>query len=114
MSDLTIAILEKAVEGLDMRLRYTSQNIANASSNSYSSVKVSFETALVQAAQGSVLDVQNVAPRLESDDRADISSELRLDIELAEAVQTSMRYSAMVEVLSRQMSLKRIALGRNQ
>lgn len=107
MDALSLAIVEKALDGLNQRYLYTAQNIANASTPDYRPLRVSFEAALSEAATRGPEAVANVTPVVSTEDAPD---GLRLDLELASASQTAGRYRALLELLGRQMALHRAAL----
>lgn len=109
MDPVSVALIAKALDGLSLRQIYTAQNIANANSHDYTPVRVEFEQALKAAAAKGADAVASVDPIVSPQVRADGSSELRVDLELATASQTAMRYSALIEVLARQMALARAA-----
>ena len=111
MSGLTAIMALKALDGLSLRAEVTSQNIANANSPGYRPLKVSFEDALMQAADGGVDAVDAVQPRIESDLSAAEDSGVRLDLQMATASMTTTRYAALVEILSRQAQLMRTVMG---
>ena len=106
MDDLTSAAIIKALDALSTRQSYTAQNIANAGSPGYKPMRVTFEDSLRAAALEGVQAIRDVEPTAEADPAAETSSGVRLDLELATAAQTAKRYSALVELLSRQMALR--------
>lgn len=113
MDALSSVILRKALDGLAMRQMATAQNIAGASSPDYRPLRVDFEDAL-RAASGegdAAVDAMplrfRTAPRLPG-------AEPRTDLELATASETALRYSALVDVLGRQMALMRLAVRGGQ
>jgi len=111
--DAVSAILTlKALDGLSMRADVTAQNIANAGTPGYRPLRVSFEQALTQAALQGESAVQAVTPMIERDSAA-IDQGLRLDLEMATASSTAMRYGALIEVLSRQMQIDALAASGN-
>ena len=115
MDLLSVNLINKALEGLSMRQTYLAQNIANANTPDYQAVKVSFEQALKEAAfNGSPDAITQVKPLMSMRSSSALTPELRLDLELAEASQTAMRYSALIEVLGRQMSLDRAVIQGGQ
>jgi flagellar basal-body rod protein FlgB len=105
VDDLTSAAIIKALDSLSTRQAYTAQNIANAGSPGYKPMRVTFEDSLRAAASEGVGAIRDVEAKAEIDPAAD-SSGVRLDLELATAAQTAKRYSALVELLSRQMALR--------
>ena len=111
MDEISAAVLKKALDGLSMRYSYIAQNIANANSPNYSPVKVSFEDELRSAAARGLGAIQDMKPQAEVSQRDLVSPEMRLDLELADASQTSMRYRAMLEILGQQMALHRAVVS---
>lgn len=102
---LTHAIVKKALDGLMMRQTYIAQNIANASTDGYRPVTVSFEDALSAAADRGIHAVDALQPR---GVEAPEGTPVRLDLELAEASQTALRYSGLIEIMGRQFALQRL------
>ena len=98
-------IITKALDALSIRYGFTAQNIANANTPDYRPVHVSFEDQLRDAATRGDDAVAQFHPETISD--ASDARPMRLDLELASASQTAMRYRALVEVLARQFALSR-------
>jgi flagellar basal-body rod protein FlgB len=114
MDKIAEILIVKALDGLALRQQYTAQNIANASTPGYRSVSVNFEDSLRAASlSGNASDIIALRPNvsLESAERA--KTGVRLDIELATASQTAMRYGALIEILSRNMALNRAVIAAN-
>lgn len=111
MEPVSSALILKALDSLAIRATVTAQNIANANTPGYRSMKVSFEEALQAAAPRGVDAVRAV--------RADIlpaidevgNGDLRLDLEIATASSTAGRYGALVEILNRQLQIDALALA---
>jgi flagellar basal-body rod protein FlgB len=99
MTNLTVALIAKALDGLQARQAATAQNIANANSESYRPVRVTFEDSLRAAAAQGPEAVAGVIAKTEFAPVPRIASEMRLDLEIATAAQTAMRYGALVSVL---------------
>ena len=114
MDALSAVIIHKALDSLSLRQSFLAQNIANANTADYRAIKVTFEDNLRLAAKEGVDEVQNLKPKTEIKELGGIASDLRLDMELATASQTAMRYSALIEVLGRQMSLMRSVVSGGQ
>lgn len=100
-------IIAKALDGLAVRAQATAANIANANSPGYRPLRVNFEQELRSAAAAGQAAVAQVTPRVE---RAQVS-ELRLDLELATASQTAMRYSALLDMLGRGLAISRLVVS---
>lgn len=114
MEELSIILLTKALDGLALRASAISQNIANANSPSYQPLRVSFEQQLQDAAKQGSDAARAVQPQFIRAAPERASSELRLDLEMASASQTALRYAALVDVLSRQMQIARSAVQGGQ
>lgn len=107
MDAISSALIIKALDGLYQRQAYTAQNIANANSPGYVPVRVSFEDELRAAAAQGLDAIARVEPDISPREASSASPEMRLDLELAEAAQTSMRWRALIDLLGRQISLER-------
>ncbi len=107
MDEISATLIMKALDGLSLRYQFTAQNIANANSPGYRPVHVSFEENLRTAAPSGAEAIENVKPIARFATGQPDSAEARLDLELASASQTAMRYRALLEVLGRQMALHR-------
>lgn len=107
MDATTPVLIAKALDGLSARYLATAQNIANANSPGYRPVRVTFEAQLRAAAAQGADAVANVQPLTELAPEPMLGSEMRLDLELATASQTAMRYGALIDVLGRQMAIRR-------
>jgi len=114
MDELSSAIMVKALDALSTRQMYIAQNIANANTPDYKPVDVSFEKSLKAAASKGMNAVKSVSPYVHYSENIEGTSELRLDLELATAAQTSMRYGALIEIMGRQMSLARTVVNGGQ
>lgn len=101
----------KALDGLSVRSAATAQNIANAGTEAYRPVRVSFEDALARASGSGPQAIAAVRPRLE---QAGPGEGLRLDLELASASGTAARYTALVELLSRQIQMQALSITGNK
>lgn len=114
MDAIAPVIIRKALDGLALRSQATAQNIAAASARDYRPLKVDFETQLRDAAARGVDAVDALAPRIAPVDARAIGGEPRIDLELATAAETSMRYGALLDVLGRQLSIMRTAVRGGQ
>lgn len=109
MEQLSAVLVAKALDGLAMRASAISQNVANANSASYRPLRVDFEGSLRKAAEqgpGAVRALRHEFTQMP----VEPGGELRLDLELASASETALRYGALVEVLGRQMALTRLSV----
>lgn len=110
MGDLSAITIIKALDGLSMRAAATAENIANVSTPSYRPVRVSFEKALADAVLRGPEAVRALSPELVRDEGV-ADGEMRLDLELVDAASTAGRYGALVDVLSRQLELRSLAVS---
>ncbi|ARR56344.1 hypothetical protein HY78_24240 [Rhizorhabdus wittichii DC-6] len=94
-----------------MRMAALAHNLANANTPRFQSVAVNFEESLrVAEAKGdealkALRFSFTAGPVYEAND------ERRIDLLIADASQTAMRYSALVDMLGRRLALRSIALG---
>lgn len=107
MESISTVLIAKALDGLTARYEATAQNIANANSPNYRPIRVNFEDSLRTAAAAGPDAIAAVRPRIELAPMPRIASEMRLDLEIASASQTAMRYGALLSVLGRQMEIAR-------
>ena len=108
------AIISKSLDGLMMRSMATAQNIANANSPNYRPLRVSFESELKAAAETSDFALQSIQFRAVQAPPASGSTAQRIDLELATASETALRYGALVDVLSRELQLQRTLIRGGQ
>lgn len=114
MDKISETLLIKALDGLVMRQQYTAQNIANANTQGYRSVSVSFEDSLRSASlRGTNAAIHSVKPQIAFGNQNASETGVRLDLELATASQTAMRYGALIEILGRTMALNRAVISAN-
>ena len=107
MTEITSALIVKALDGLSARAVATAENIANANSPGFRPLRVTFEGALAAAARGGEGSVRAVQPRTAG---APTGDPVRIDLELATASATALRYSALTELLGRQMQIESLAI----
>jgi len=113
MDSANAIVLLKALDGLSARSVVTAENIANAGTPNYRPLRLTFEKALQEAAATGNEAVRHVVPQIERVPVGAPDSELRLDLELATASQTALRYSALVELLNRQTQIDSLAITGN-
>lgn len=115
MDAISAALISKALDGLSMRQSFLAQNIANAGSANYTQMNVTFEAELMQASKKGIESVENVKPAATAIPSVDgQDTELRIDMQLAESSKTALRYSALIEVMARQMGISRSAITGGQ
>lgn len=110
MDQLTTILLTKALDGLALRSAAISQNIANANSPGYEPVRVSFESELAAAAGNGADAVRDVQARIVHEPQDDTTEGVRLDLELADASRTALRYNALTDILNRHVQLTRLGI----
>ncbi|WP_394652317.1 flagellar basal body rod protein FlgB [uncultured Sphingomonas sp.] len=111
MDALTPLLIAKALDGLTARAEATAVNIANANSPGYRPLKVDFEGRLRAAAGDGAAAIDAVRPDVTTLAPTRLAPDMRLDLELATAWQTSMRYAALIDLLGREMAISRAALA---
>lgn len=105
------AIVAKTLDALSYRYQAIAQNIANAGSVGYRPVRVDFEADLRSAADRGPDALRGLTFAMRTDPSYREGSEMRIDLEIAAAAQTSMRYSALVDMLGRRMAISRAMAG---
>lgn len=113
MEAVSSVILRKALDGLSMRQMAIAQNVATVGSRSDANLRVDFEDALRRAAAAGDEAVESMPLRFDAV-RVPTGAERRMDLDLADASETALRYSALVDVLGREMSLMRLAVRGGQ
>jgi flagellar basal-body rod protein FlgB len=114
MNPISAAMITKSLDGLSLRLDVTAANIANVNSRSYRPMKVSFEDSLRAAASQGVDAIRAVKAEVTPQAIGRFGDEPRTDLELDTASDTAMRYSALVDILGREMDLTRSVLRGGQ
>lgn len=114
MDAISSVIINKALDGLTLRAEVTAQNIASASSRDFRPMQVSFEQRLKAAAAQGPDAVRNLTLEITRAAPSALGDEPRLDLELATASETAMRYGALVDMLGRQMQIARTAIRGGQ
>lgn len=112
MDRLSAQLMIKALDGLSARAVVTAENIANAGTPGYRPLRLSFESALAAAA-GNEAAVRAVRPTIDRAPADSPQADLRLDLELATAASTSLRYAALIDLLNRQLQLQSLAISGN-
>ena len=107
MTEISSALIVKALDGLSARAAATAENIANASSPGFRPLRVTFEEALAAASGGGPNAIGAVQPRTVG---APAGERVRVDLELATASATALRYSALTELLGRQLQIESLAI----
>ncbi len=114
MSEISQALAIKAMDGLAMRQTAIAQNIANSGSEAFAVRSVEFEAALREAASQGPEKVRSVLFRVETNTEARPGDEIRVDLQMQDAAATAMRYSALADMIGRQMQISRAAVRGGQ
>ena len=109
MNHSTAVLIIKALDGLAARSVATAENIANAGTPGYRPLRVSFEDALKSAAAQGDTAVQQLTFKAEPAPVEDSNGEVRLDLELATASTTAMRYGALIDIFDRRLQMDTLA-----
>ena len=108
---LAMVVAAKALDGLSMRMAAIADNIANVASPNFRAAKVDFEQALQAAAGRGEEAVSQLKLGFEKGEMFRAGDERRMDLMLADASQTAMRYAALVDMLGRRFSIEQAAIG---
>ncbi len=114
MSEISQALAIKAMDGLALRQTAIAENIANSGSDVFARRSVSFEDALREAAADGPEAVRSLVFNIEKDESQISGSEIRLDLEMQSSSSTAGRYSALADLLGRQMQIARAAVRGGQ
>lgn len=114
MDQRTTAIYGLALDALQLRAQATAQNIANANSDSYKPLAVDFERALREAATSGPIALHGFQPTVTQSREVVHASQQRIDLELATASETALRYSALIDIMGREFSLQRTMIRGGQ
>ena len=115
--DIISSIALKALDGLYTRQAATAQNIANAGSENYVPVRVTFEQVLHEAwtnagphgnSAASAHAIDEVRPEVVEDALA--GRTVRIDEEIAEAAQTTAHYALVSGMLNRHLQFAELAI----
>lgn len=112
MDPISASLIARALDGLSLRQMATAENIANANSPDFRPVRVTFEEALRLAAPQGREAIARVRPDISRAPAGE--GGMRLDLELATAAETSLRYAALIDLLGRQFQIGRIAIRGGQ
>jgi flagellar basal-body rod protein FlgB len=104
MDAITSLTLARALDGLHQRQIATAYNIANGGTPSFRPLTVRFEEQLRAAARAGPAALARVTAQTV---QGPARGEQRLDLEVATASETALRYSALVEVAGRRMAIDR-------
>ena len=104
----------KAMDGLYLRSIAIAENIANANSATYRLKTVDFEDALKHAAAIGPEALGAFTPQIRQDGGAIAGDDIRIDLEMASASATAVRYAALTDILNRQMQIARLAIRGGQ
>lgn len=113
MDNSAAILVIKALDCLAERATVTAQNIANAGTPNYRPLRLSFEKALADAAARGDDAVRQVTPQVDHAITDTGNGEMRLDLELATASGTAGRYTALIEILNRQLQMDSLAITGN-
>ena len=117
LESLTTATLSRALDAASLRQQAIAANVANANTAGFVSLRVDFDTHLVDARtslreRGSVepRDLEALRPLLELDaDEAGVASPVQLDQQMADMARNAVHYQALAQGLSRHFGLLAMA-----
>ncbi len=124
ISDRVDLLLKRAMDGLSLRQQVISNNIANLDTPGFKAARVSFEASLRRALKGgtalSLTDPRHVEPPeyqpnptvqvVNTVGRTD-GNNVDIDLEMTQLAETSIRYSALVEVLGKRLAVLRTVIN---
>ena len=110
MSSVSNLLAIKALDGLHLRAIAIAENIANSGSDRFHVRSVDFEGELRRAAEGGAGTLAAFSPSLTTSPSPIEGGDVRLDLEMANASATALRYAALTDILNRQMQISRLAV----
>jgi flagellar basal-body rod protein FlgB len=110
MSGVSQLLAIKALDALHLRAIATAENIANSGSTAFRGKSVDFEAELREAAGSGVAAIQAYNASIRTEGTSTRGDEVRLDLEMASASETALRYAALTDILNRQMQISRLAV----
>jgi flagellar basal-body rod protein FlgB len=108
---MAVTLAVKALDGLTMRMGAIAHNLANAGSPRFQPLHVDFEAALRKAAEQGPGAVDRLRFAFTAGRPYDGGEDRRIDLSIADAAQTAMRYSALVDLLGRRLAIRQSAIG---
>lgn len=114
MSEISQALAIKAMDGLMLRQSAIAENIANSGSETFAPRSVNFEAALREAAAKGPEAVRSLVMQIDEAGGARSGDSVRIDLEMQSSAATAMRYSALADLLGRQMQISRAAVRGGQ
>jgi flagellar basal-body rod protein FlgB len=108
--DMTGAVAARALDGLFARQLAVAHNIANANSPSFAPVRVTFESALQQAAAGATADAAAVR-RAPIGVQSMPGESVRMDMEITQSAENVLRYSMLLAMVDRKLQLMSLAIN---
>jgi flagellar basal-body rod protein FlgB len=111
MDGTTTQLLIKALDGLNARAAVTAENIANANTPNYLPLRLTFEQALAEASTQGLEAIRAVKPEIDRAIANSSNGKLRLDLELQTANATSLRYAALIDLLSSELQIEALPLA---
>jgi flagellar basal-body rod protein FlgB len=111
ISDPTMDVVYKAMQGLAARQRATADNIANVETPGYKATKVDFESSLRQAI--TIGDPNQAQPAVTKSTEPNGPNEnnVNIDDETVSEIDTNLKYQTMVEAMNAKFRLLRTAIG---
>jgi flagellar basal-body rod protein FlgB len=110
MSSVSQLLAVKALDGLHLRSIAIAENVANSGSTSFQPKAVEFEAELRRVASEGVEAISGFQPEIATEGSSMPGDELRLDLEMASASATALRYAALTDILNRQMQISHLAV----
>ncbi|MCU1692936.1 MAG: flgB [Frankiales bacterium] len=110
-TDRTQGALERAMDGVALRQRVMSQNVANAMTPGYQAQKVEFEGALADALRGGE-DAGGVSPTVSGTGAAnrEDGNNVELETEATGLMRNGLQFDALVQATSYRLGVLRAAV----
>jgi len=110
ISDPTMDVVYKAMQGLATRQRATADNIANVETPGYKATKVDFESSLRKAITIGEPDAATPSIVKSTEPNGPNDNNVNLDDETVSSIDTNLKYQTMVEAMNAKFRLLKTAM----
>ena len=111
ISDPTMDVVYKAMQGLAARQKATASNIANVETPGFKATKVDFESSLRRAVSIGEPDVATTSTSKSTEPNGPNDNNVNIDDETVSEIDTNRKYQTMVEAMNAKFRLLRTAIG---
>ena len=110
LTDVTMDVVYKAMQGLSARQKATADNIANIETPGFRATKVDFEDSLRGAIESGQPGGASFVTAKSTEPNGPNENNVRLDDETVVTIDTNLKYQTMVEAMNAKFRLLRMAM----